>query len=265
MKVIIYVLCYDSNSEKLARERFGNITWMKILFVPTTFYSDSFVFSESLSDLENDWMSADYVGTISYNCVDKGVNLYNIRKAFSQAMDSNELPDVIAFYGEKSTNMIKITNLVHPNFDTIWNELTTKLETVGYNKTIPNDKIKGFFCNYWVAKPEWMSRYISFFKKARVFIDYNKSIRSEIWKDSTYPLVNITEDDLMRIYGKPYYPYLPFVCERLPCYFFENENATILFNSIIEWKIENNVIDIVTNGSNNFETIDFTEINWPQL
>ena len=260
MKVLIYVLCYDSVSEKLAKERFGSISWMKVLFIPTTFYLESILYAEILSDLENEWITSDYVGTISYSCIDKGLSIYTIKKAFTEASKQSELPDVIAFYAEKNTNMINITNLLHPNFINVWDKLLNKLETVGCKQKIKNNQIKGFFCNYWVAKPEWMIRYCSFFRKARVILDYNQTIRSEIWKDSNYPL-KLTQYELMRIYGKPYYPYIPFVCERLPCYYFENENATILFNSIVDWKIENNRILTVTEKSMNFENVDFSEIN----
>lgn len=264
MEVLIYVLCYDSESEKLAKERFGGISWMKILFIPTTFYLESILYGEILSDLENEWISADYVGTVSYSCIDKGVSVYTIKKAFTEAAKQQYLPDVVAFYGETKSDMLNITNLLHPNFITIWNKLLDKLELVGYKKVIDQKQIKGFFCNYWAAKPEWMQRYISFFRKARILMDYNQPIRNEIWKNSNYPL-KLTEYELMRIYGKPYYPYIPFICERLPCYYFENEDATILINSIVDWNINNNIISPKTEKSINFEVIDFSEINWPAI
>lgn len=264
MQVLIYVLCYDQKSETLAKERFGNITWMKILFIPTTFYLESILYSEILSDIEDEWITSDYVGTISYSCIEKGLSVYTIQKIFTEAAKQADLPDVIAFYSEENTQMLKITNLLHPNFENIWNLLLSKLETVGYKNNINNNQIKGFYCNYWVAKPEWMKRYISFFRKARIMLDYNATLRKEIWKDSNYQS-KLSKDELMRIYGKPYYPYIPFIYERLPCYYFENENATILFNSIVSWSVDGNFIKTITNKAINFETIDFSEINWPAL
>lgn len=264
MKVLIYVLCYDSESEKLAKERFGGITWMKILFIPTTFYLESILYGELLSDLENEWISADYVGSISYSCIDKGISVYTIKKAFTEAAKLDQFPDVISFYGEQTNDMLRISNILHPNFDNVWNQLVNKLQTVGYKKVIDNKNLKGFYCNYWVAKPEWMQRYISFFRKARILMDYNQSIRNELWKDSKYPL-KLSKYELMRIYGKPYYPYIPFVCERLPCYFFENEDATILINTIIDWRIKDGIMYPETEKSINFELIDFSDINWPVI
>ena len=76
-------------------------------------------------------------------------------------------------------------------------------------------------CNYWMAKPELMQDYINFAKKIKQRMDETSDggLQALLYSDSQYR-GQLSKERLVQISGKPYYTYHPFICERLPGFFF---------------------------------------------
>jgi hypothetical protein len=178
------------------------------------------MYSSWLLEHIEEWRECDYVGTLSWKAPQK------IPVPDMQALTSHlafRSPDVVPFFPCHESIILQAERH-HPLFRELWCGLTRELgisEERAIDPTIPL-----FFCNYWMARPSWMLRYMEFFKKAQHVLDTCEAIQANLWTDSRFDKV-ISDEKCMEIFGKPYYPYHCFLCERLPCLFFKLEGATV--------------------------------------
>jgi hypothetical protein len=178
------------------------------------------MYSSWLLNHIDEWRECDYVGTLSWKAPQK-ISMPDM-EALTTYITSLK-PDVVPFFPCHET-IVEQGERHHPLFRDLWSKLT-------YELGIPEDKatdpsIPLFFCNYWMATPSWMLRYIEFFKSAQHVLDTCESIQSNLWSDSRFDKV-ISDEKCMQIFGRPYYPYHCFLCERLPCLFFKLHGAVI--------------------------------------
>jgi hypothetical protein len=221
MKIRIYILCYDEQSYMYALRDYGNKEWAKIVHIKTTVLFENIMYDSWLLENYEDWKDFDYIGTISWKAGYK-IQLPNIDK-LSIFLDKNKF-DVIPFYFIDA-NLINRTTYYHPKFRYLWIKILTKL---GYNETQITKNIKAFYCNYWLTTPKLMLEYIEFFKKVKECMDTYQEIQEDIWSNSKHRSSTLTSPQIcLATFGKPYYPYHPFIFERIPCFYFDL-NATIL-------------------------------------
>lgn len=213
---LIYVLCPNAEAVKKAREVYSH-KWARIIWIPTTVYLESVAYYHTLASRMPEWKHADYVGCIGWSAYDK-MNSLDLDDVISQSQNA----DVVAFM-YRGDPLVATADTWHPKFSNIWVPVLTSM---GYAQNdIVSTDIPSFYCNYWAARPSHMAAYIDFFKKFKIQLENVPEIQSALWSDSTYKdrgtdIAKLDEEQCMTIWGVPYYPYHPFICERLPCFFF---------------------------------------------
>lgn len=220
MKIRIFVLAYDDQSRLFAEQWTEGHPWATVIENPTTLYLENQMYSSWLLDHIDQWQGYDYVGTLSWKTPQKiPVPDFEALKTHLELRK----PDVVPFFPCHEPILLQ-GQRHHPLFRELWVGLTRELgipEEQAIHTAIPL-----FFCNYWMATPQWMKRYIEFFKKAQRVLDTCESIQEGLWSDSRFEKV-ISDEKCLEIFGKPYYPYHCFLCERLPCLFFKLEGAVV--------------------------------------
>lgn len=224
---IIYILCYDANTEAKARTTFGHHLWARIIQMPTTIYMENWMYFEYLDAHVADWESYDYVGTLSWKAPQKML-IPDMNKLLTLAEETN--PDVLALFSYPKKTLIE--QATEANFETAWIRWLQQLDYTDEASCDPT--IQLFLCNYWLAKPQCMSAYIEFAKRARYVLDTYRPLRNLLWADSKFSYT-ISQEKCMHIYGRPYYPLHCFLMERLPCIFFHNEKTLVLHSRF--WKL----------------------------
>jgi hypothetical protein len=214
MKIIIYVLCYDEYTENVSRCVYGIYPWCRIFRMPEpSVYLEFSMYTRYLQELRSEWADADFVGTLSWKAYQK-VLIGDIAEAIASAGGKSFVP----FFLYRG-NALAQANHAHPLFSRIWVRLLSRMGYPGHqilSRTIPLVQ-----CNYWMAKPDLMQEYINFAKKIKQRMDETSDggLQALLYSDSQYR-GQLSKERLVQISGKPYYTYHPFICERLPGFFF---------------------------------------------
>jgi hypothetical protein len=217
--VLIYILYHNQESLKMA-SRFLKFKWAKLTKIYSTKYFESIIFVY-LDQNRDDWINKKFVGFLTYNSYKKAT-LFDIEYLAKQYSDY----DVIPFNNYYSTPLLIISEYYHPSFINIWEQI---LLLLNYDIVdILSLKIPIFYNNYWMAKPEWILKYIEFYKNVVYIMENNMRIKYLLYQDSKYkgklleyPAI------LIKICGRPYYTCHPFIIERIVCFFFWVHKAKI--------------------------------------
>lgn len=221
---IIYVLCPNAAAVEKAREVYSDKKWARIVWIPSTFYLESVMYFHVLESRMPEWKNADYVGCIGWSAYDKLASL-----DLDDVITHSQNADVVAFM-YRGDPLIATADTWHPNFSKIW---VPVLESMGYKKDdIVSTEIPSYYCNFWAARPSHMAAYIAFFKKFKIQLENLPEIQGHLWSDSTYTdrgtdIAKLDDEKCMTIWGVPFYTYHPFICERLPCFFFWSIQAKL--------------------------------------
>ncbi len=219
-RYIIYVLAPTEKDLENARENFKDFPWAVPIMIPTTFYLESVMYTHILHRRREEWEHADYVGTISHSAIHKLRDISSIYGTLQDA--SNENVDVAAFL-YRGDSLVAAAEKWHPGFLRLW---VGSLRYLGFPvETILSEEIPSFYCNYWAATPTVMKEYIQFFKTFVHTFDTLPILSDEIWNDSGYSgrgtgIAGLSAERCMSIWGVPWYPFHPFLGERIPCFFF---------------------------------------------
>jgi len=222
-KIIIYVLYFNDETKKITEEKYSRYKWAKPLYIETTEYFENVAYKQ-LYAKHNEWTNADYVGTIAYSAFKK-INIDTLDKFLNNICDStNDNFDVIALRPMFHLLLFSYAKKHHPQFEKCWDIIFNGLNYNFKDKSLI-DEMKAFYCNYWIAKPSWMSKYITIIHKIFNIINNNEELKKLLWMDAKYRSKkgNLFTDK----YKINYYPHHPFVLERVPAYYFNRENAYI--------------------------------------
>jgi hypothetical protein len=217
--IIIYILYHNQESFKLA-SKFLKYKWAKLRKIYSTKYFESIIFSY-LDNNRDEWINKKFVGILTYNSYKK-TRLFDVE--LLAKLYSNY--DVITFNNYFRTPLLVSSEYYHPSFINIWEQILLSLD---YNiKDILSLKIPIFYNNYWMAKPTWLGKYIDFYKKVIDIMENNDKIKYLLFQNSKYKgkLLDYPEI-LIKICGRPYYTFHPFIIERIVCFFFWVEKAKI--------------------------------------
>lgn len=217
-KIVLYVLCYDDDSRRIAEASFGHLPFAKIVHIPSGMWLENIVYTWLLPRRREEWRDATYVGCIAY----KGQS-----KLSMGVDDIPEVCDMLRHTGDAEVIplcarplrqvLVSHASRCHPHFLSIWTRL---LSEMGYcEEDILSPDMPEFFCQYFLATPAAMDAYVEFFVRARRVFE-TADFQEELWSDGNYPTGKMPPERLMQLFGTPHYPHLPFVCERLPCFFF---------------------------------------------
>lgn len=223
-KYVIYILCYDENTERIARNDFGHFGWAKIVYIPSTFLFENVLFDTYLPAHVDEWSDADYVGTLSWKAPQK-IGMPDIFALDALISSLQQTPDAITFFNISNKDMVKQTSEQHPKFKHLW---TNWLSEMGFPPSIAQHKyIPYFVCNYWIAKPASMVKYIQFFKRAKNVLLTSPTVHDDLWSNSMYD-GKVPAEKLMKMVSREYYPYHAFLLERLPCFYFWVTNMHVM-------------------------------------
>jgi hypothetical protein len=217
--VLVYVMYHDDESLKIAEGLKEKYEWTKLQKLGRSKYFENQIFL-IMDEHYEEWKNKKYVGQISYKIVNKQLNA---KFDISNIIKESNTADVVAFFKRSKLDLLTQAALYHKHFEQIWVNLLTKL---GYTTSEIYQKYPIFPCNCWMAKPDWMKKYIAFVKQAMYLLDNDTELKALCSQNSNY-LGSLPAETLIDIFGKPYYTYEPFIMERLPCFFFSIQGAKI--------------------------------------
>ena len=220
-RFLIYVLCPSAETFEKAQSDFSShAPWIKPIMIPTTFYLEGVMYSHILKRRQNEWEHAQFVGTLAHSAIEK---LHSIDGVVSTLQDAvKERADVAAFM-YMGDSLLAAAEKWHPGFLKLW---AGTLRFLGFPiEKILDETIPSYYCNYWAATPEAMKEYMHFFKVFVHALDTLPCISDDVWNDSGYSgrgpeIAGLSPAKCMQIWGVDYYPFHPFLLERLPCFYF---------------------------------------------
>ena len=200
--VRIYILCHNEQRFAQAKSTFANYYWavpIRMKYQDTTFEN---AFWKQLDEIKAEWINCEMVGTLSSIAHNK-INLKEVNRIISTA--SMWSTGYYNFYNPD-------TPLVndHPHMLSIINDVCATLKI-----TQPT----AAYCNYWMCTPKLMTEFIKWFEER---LKPTVMAHPLSLTDARYG-GRITKTDLTKYWGKPYYPYAPFVFERLNKAFFSQK------------------------------------------
>jgi hypothetical protein len=213
--MIIYVVCHNDESEKIANDQFSKYDWARVLRLKEQNHLfEGVVYTTELLERYHEWKDHDFVGTISYSILKK-VTESHMNHIVSAIRP--ELHDVAFFHTDTSDWFY-----CHPNFvKSIYYELVNNLlpRHLSANRW-------GFF-SCWMAKPYLMVSYISFFNN--IWLPRLEA-HPDVWRNAEYGGGTLSKEHLLKLTKRvEHYPCHPFINERLPFQYFSSFGLRILF------------------------------------
>lgn len=221
MNKIVYILSYNDETYNTSKVNFSKYKWAKPIKINSTIYLENIVYDSFLINNVDEWVNSDFVGTMSWKAYKK-IKLPDLDSPESDIKINDT--DVVAFFYLNRNIFSHAVQCHGQNFKVLW---MTLLSRMGYGEDeITNNNIKAFFGNYWMAKPNLMIEYLSFFSRAKKILNESDDIHDLMWSDSKYQS-GLSEEHIYSIFNKPYFPLFVFVLERLPCFYFSNHKILL--------------------------------------
>jgi len=216
--LLIYVVCHDDESEKIATETFGKFDWAKVLRVPETIYFGAVAYSFLLQK-EAEWSDKTYVGTVHFTHYMQPVHggIVDLDK-FSKLIDQFAKADheVLAFSGSYLTGTdMGCFGVLRPLMAVVKGLPEQLLQEVPF-----------FLNNAWVAKPDLLKGYAQFAESVIAKMDDKESDVYSIVRESAG--LGGSLPDALQTKDMHHYPWIPFVMERLPSVFFRNNKRCMV-------------------------------------
>ena len=218
--VLLYIVYHDEESKQKAI-KYEKYPWAKLLFIESTKYLESDAY-RVLKNREEEWKDKQFVGVIKYSFEEK-TSFFNFDNLCQETED--ETADVFTFVGPEShspdtqgISMIRTARRCHQYFPTIWSHIL--VTRMGLNETdVFSEEIPAFYSNFWIARTSLFKEYLRIYGIVQEIMEKDDLIKPILYQNASY-FQHIDTDRLTQIMGVPYYPYHPFVMERLPCLIF---------------------------------------------
>lgn len=229
-KVRIYVLCFDDASEKQARRMAAPYEWARVTRISSTKYFENVMFFHTLREMEDEWKHMDFVGTLSYSCEGKGVLLARV-DACVRSLKPGQV-DVVAFLGADYP-MLPHSEFVHPGFGEVWTKLWSALRVPPH---VSHGLKHAFYCNYWIAHPTWLSRFMAFQCRVKAVLEEDPGLQALVWADAGYMRFKHGHAaDVMSLFERPFYTFHPFLLERVAPLFFHITGARVHMCYVLQY------------------------------
>jgi hypothetical protein len=226
MKIVLYLLCPDEETLEITKSKYKEINWLYPICMPklnTVLPIFENAVYKILLELKNQWEFADFVGTLSWNFESK-VKLLGIEST----LKCKSQYDFVPFWVIRDRSAVNSGISNHgDNFGTAWSYLKYRNRFINI---IMNKEVVECGSNYWMCRPYLMVEFIEWHRKNLMFANENFELFSS---EAFYPAGNMNGTKMIQIWGKPFYPLLPFVFERFNIMFFANHSNCILENSLI--------------------------------
>ena len=217
-KVRIYILCHTDARFREAADIYRGYKWaipIRMKYQDCTFEN---AFWKQLMEIKDEWIDCDRVGTLSFSAYKK-ISLKDVDTIIRQSekWDSD--------YHNFFKNPAALKNISKETYtiivDTI-KKLNLSLPSINNN------------CNYWMCSPLKMIGFIHWFHTVLRPTVLAHSLALAECKHSR----DLRAEDLIKLWGKPFYPHVPFVLERLNiCYF--NELKDVCKDNSWYWSKQN--------------------------
>ena len=209
LTVIIYVLCSDTEKLTVANAIYNAYWWAKPILLKYQDYTLENSFWKQLGEIQHEWDHYDMVGTIAYSAFKK-INLQQLDEIINNKL---YFPNKYYHFMDSNVPIPNCNTNKHPQFMTIWNDMLNKLNL---QTTTENN------CNYWMCSKLLMKHFIVWYTTICLptLIKHPLSFCDAGYKSTDYNNI-ITEENLIKLWGKPYYPNIMFILERLNKCFFE--------------------------------------------
>ena len=198
--VIIYILCHNYEKFIRAKYAYAPYYWAKPIFIKYQDVTFENAFYRQLLEIKDEWEEKEMVGCISASAIKK------IDIKMVDNIINNRTYWYSGYYNFYCKEIHKDDN---PNQTTIINDIVKGLDLV-----LP---IKHYFCNYWMCTPYAMKMFIKWSQNTLIPAVLEHSLSYE---DYNYEVGALTKKECSVIFGLPYYPYVPFILERLNVCFF---------------------------------------------
>jgi hypothetical protein len=198
----IYILCHNQERFEEAAAIYAPYKWAYPIVMKYQDTSFENAFWPQLQEIADEWSASEFVGTMSFTAYRK-VNLAQINK---QIIEGEYCTKNYVYFLDTQRKVL--TNKTdHPYFTKIWKDLLATLSISDVNET---------WCNYFMCTPRLMEKFIVWHRNVLTPAVLAHPL---IYEDSEYKGA-LTEEDLIKLWGKPYYPMVPFVMERMNRAFF---------------------------------------------
>jgi hypothetical protein len=206
--IIIYVLCFNHDTYNKANNIYREYYWAKPIIMKYQDYTFENAIWKQLLEIKGEWIHCEMVGTISWKANTK-VHLNKI----DNMINNNDMnTNYVNFYD--TSNLVlsdKASAKNHPHLREIWNFLLDKFQIPDFTES---------FSNYWMCKPIKMLGFINWYLNICLPLLQSHPL---IFEDAKYSN-SLNIDNLIQLWGKPYYPHFPFVFERFHKAFFIHDN-----------------------------------------
>jgi hypothetical protein len=175
-------------------------------------------------ELQSEWANASFVGLLSAKAALKLGADGDLLQHIESSVAAGSRADVLALLapGETLRRQAQMTHGAH--FVSVFHQTLRQLQLTE-QQIIEADQLDMFFCNYWLARPAWLLRYLSFLSAAIDVMTNDAQLQQLLRGDARYR--EGSQAVAMQVFGTPYYQYHPFICERLPVVFFALHEACV--------------------------------------
>jgi len=201
--VRIYILCHTAELLKYAKKIYKDYWAVPILmkYQDLTFEN---AFWKQLLEIKDEWISCDMVGVLGFKAYKK-ISIVMVHNAIVSGKQN--------YYHFWANSLPPDT--FHPHMATIMTDVCRDLGIA-----IPTRS----YCNYFMCSPTNMLDFIEWFEtKAKPVVMSHRLIMT----NAVYKAGRMTSQELMALCGVPYYPYVPFVFERLNIGFFTSKRTNM--------------------------------------
>lgn len=214
--IIIYILCPSEKYFKLSSKIYNKYPWAKPILMKYQDYTFENAFWKQLLEIEEEWINCNMVGTLSFSSYKK----INLKKVHNIITNKLYLPNDFYHFFDSDVSIPSTNTNFHPYFMEIWNDALNKLNLQNVTEA---------YCNYWMCTPVLIKQYVEWYhnKCMPVLLE-----NPYIFEDAHHISSNLkNHENLINIWGKPYFPHYPFIMERLvKSYFVTNKEILKLHN-----------------------------------
>jgi len=177
------------------------------------------MYTDHLMTLIDEWRDQDWVGCIAHSAHLKQPRFGDIPMVLDEAAANHR--DVCAFL-YRGDPLVRTAERWHPGFIDAWRRIWNIRTDMDIDMI--DRSTYSFYCNYWATTPQKMMDYCRVMNNLKHRIERDTVLRDLLWRDSSYQkrgdVASIPVEKRRHLWGVEYYPLLPFVMERIPCFYF---------------------------------------------
>jgi hypothetical protein len=241
-QVHLVIVCHDDASMRKAwAVRTLHFPGAHVVIIPDPLsrYFENQVWSH-LEATRQAWEHCDYVGVVTYNIERKVWDMAGLKRDLAHQVRLKEADvltmmniDYVDCRSQRATAIDAARHHHGEGFLKVW-RATLPAALRAHSPSAPSGAVleaaeaamPSFFCNYWLARPEWMTRYLSVAAAAMHAMDSDPRVSELAGADSGYR-GSLPVERLVAMTGRPFYTMHTFVMERLPSLFFTLHGAKI--------------------------------------